>query len=229
MEIQPALGLIVAAGASRRMGFDKLTAPLLGRPLIAWSLAAFDACDDIATCVLVCAESRVEEFSALAAPYKKFRTIVPGGSARVESVRNGLQALAPHETSLVAVHDAARPLVTPALISRVLATAAEWGAAAAAEPVSDSLHRAAGADHLVATISRDNLWAMQTPQAAGLQDLRAALESATASGREITDEISALIRAGFRPRAVSHGGYNFKITFPRDLLLAEAVLKSGTP
>lgn len=232
MEIRPARasGLIVAAGASRRMGFDKITAPLAGRPLVTWSLAAFEDCGDIGPCVLVCAESRVAEFTALAAPYKKFQEIVPGGSERAQSVMNGLRALGSRGPALVAVHDAARPLVTPAMISRVVAAAAEWGAAVAAEPVSDSLHRAAGADHLVETVSRNNLWAMQTPQVAGLSALREALESARSSRRDITDEISALIQAGFRPRVVPHGGFNFKITFPRDLLLAEAVLKSpGAP
>ncbi len=226
MEIQPirASGLIVAAGASRRMGFDKTTAPLAGRPLVAWSMAAFEACDDIGACALVCAESRLEEFVALAAPYKKFQLIVPGGSERMDSVMNGLQALESRGPALVAVHDAARPLVTPSLISQVIASASEWGAAVAAEPVSDSLHRAAGAGHLVETVSRESLWAMQTPQVAGLAVLREALEAAKASGKPVTDEISALIQAGARPRAVFHGNLNFKVTFPRDLALAEAVV-----
>jgi 2-C-methyl-D-erythritol 4-phosphate cytidylyltransferase len=229
MEIQPARasGLIVAAGASRRMGFDKITAPLAGRPLVAWSLAAFEACDDIGPCVLVCAESRLEEFAVLAAPYKKFQWIVPGGGERADSVMNGLQALGARGPALVAVHDAARPLVTPALISQVVATAAEWGAAVAAEPVSDSLHRAAGAGHLVETVSRENLWAMQTPQVAGLAALRDALEAARSSKRGVTDEVAALIQAGIRPRTVFHGNLNFKVTFPRDLALAESVLKSA--
>jgi len=226
MEIQPLLasGLIVAAGASRRMGFDKITAPLAGRPLVTWSLEAFEACDDIGACVLVCSESRLEEFAALAAPYKKFQLIVPGGSERTDSVLNGLLALEPRSPALVAVHDAARPLVSPALISQVVVAAAEWGAAVAAEPVTDSLHRAAGAGQLVETISRDGLWAMQTPQVAGLHPLREALEAAKSSGRQITDEISALIQAGIRPRAVFHSMLNFKVTFPRDLALAEAVM-----
>ncbi|MFA7342925.1 MAG: 2-C-methyl-D-erythritol 4-phosphate cytidylyltransferase [Terrimicrobiaceae bacterium] len=229
MEIRPARasGLIVAAGGSRRMGFDKITAPLAGRPLVTWSLAAFEACDDIGACVLVCAGSRLDEFSALAAPYKKFQSIVPGGSERADSVRNGLDALAPQGAALVAVHDAARPLVTPAMISLVVAAAEEWGSAVAAEPVSDTLHRAAGAGHLVETVSREGLWAMQTPQVAGLEGLRDALEAARLGGREATDEVSALIQAGLRPRAVFHGNLNFKVTFPRDLALAGAVLKSG--
>jgi 2-C-methyl-D-erythritol 4-phosphate cytidylyltransferase len=208
------------------MGFDKITAPLAGRPLVTWSLAAFEACDDIGACVLVCAESRLAEFAALAAPYKKFRLIVPGGSERADSVRNGLQALESRSPALVAVHDAARPLVTPKMITQVVAAAAECGAAVAAEPVSDSLHRAAGAGHLVETISREGLWAMQTPQVAGFTALRDALETARVAGREVTDEISALILGGLLPKAVFHGGLNFKVTFPRDLALAEAVLGS---
>lgn len=226
MEIQSirASGLIVAAGASRRMGFDKVIAPLAGRPLVTWSLAAFEACEDIGTCVLVCAESRLDEFKALAAPYKKFTLVIPGGNERADSVMNGLQALEARGPALVAVHDAARPLVTAPLISQVVAAAAEWGAAVAAEPVSDTLHRAAGAGHLVETVSREGLWAMQTPQVASLSALREALESAKAAGRQVTDEITALIQSGLRPRAVFHGTQNFKVTFPRDLALAEAML-----
>lgn len=209
------------------MGFDKLIAPLCGRPLITWSLAAFEDCEDIGACVLVCAESRLEEFAQLAAPYQKVQLIVPGGTERADSVRNGLQALEARGPALVAVHDAARPLVTTALISRVVAAAAEWGSAVAAEPVSDTLHRAAGAGHLVETVAREGLWAMQTPQVAGLEVLRDALEAARLTGRVVTDEISALIQVGLRPRAVFHGSLNFKVTFPRDLALAASALESG--
>jgi 2-C-methyl-D-erythritol 4-phosphate cytidylyltransferase len=206
------------------MGFDKVTAPLAGRPLITWSMAAFEACEDIGDCVLVCAESRLDEFRTLAAPFKKFRDIRPGGRERADSVLQGLNGLSPAGPALVAVHDAARPLVTAELISQVIAAAVDWQAAVAAEPVSDSLHRAAGAGHLVETVPRENLWAMQTPQVAGCKVLREAIVAAQSSRQPITDEISALIRAGLRPRAVSHGNWNFKVTYPRDLLLAEAVL-----
>lgn len=207
------------------MGFDKTTAALSGRPLVCWSLEAFEACDDIGPCALVCAASRVEEFAELAAPYKKFRAIVPGGAERADSVRNGLQALAAVSPALVAVHDAARPLVTTALISQVIASAAESGAAVAAEPVGDSLHRANRSSCLVETVSREGLWAMQTPQVAELATLLHAIDAARQGGAELTDEIGALIRAGLQPQAVFHGDLNFKVTFPRDLDLARAALE----
>ena len=210
------------------MGFDKIIAPLAGRPLVTWSLAAFEACDDIGPCVLVCAESRLEEFASLAAPYKKFQLVVPGGDERTDSVLNGLRALESRTPALVAVHDAARPLVTPEIISQVIAAAEKWGSAVAAEPVADSLHRAASDGHLVETVSREGLWAMQTPQVAELDALRGALETSKSEGRAVTDEISALIRAGLRPQAVFHGNPNFKVTFPRDLALAGAMLQAGS-
>lgn len=168
----------------------------------------------------------MEEFTELAAPYKKVQLLVPGGNERADSVMHGLQALESRGPALVAVHDAARPLVTPEMISHVIANAAECGAAVAAEPVGDSLHRAAGAGHLVETVSREGLWAMQTPQVAGLTALQDAHHAARSAGLEVTDEITALIQAGLRPKAVFHGILNFKVTFPRDLVLAEAVMSS---
>lgn len=204
------------------MGFDKLTAPLKGRPLIVWSLEAFELCPDVNSAVLVCSPSRIPEFTALVAQFPKIRLTVPGGAERADSVRNGLLAMEPLSPDLVAVHDAARPLVTPTLISAVIAAAREWGAAVAAEPVTDTIHRAAGAGALVETVPRDHLWAMQTPQVAGFEALKSAL--ASSSRQPITDEVSALIRSGIHPRVVPHNGLNFKVTYPRDLTLAEAAL-----
>ncbi len=219
-----AAGLIVAAGSSRRMGFDKITAPLAGRSLVQWSLAAFEACPDIAFSILVCASDRVAEFEALAAPFKNVRRVVAGGCERADSVLNGLKAMSDPAPAYVAVHDAARPLVTPGLISLVLEAARRDGCAVAAEPVSDTLHRSDGGGNLMETVSRSDLWAMQTPQAAGFADLVAALETLRRSGMPVTDEISALIASGKRPRAVSHGAPNFKVTYPRDLELARAAI-----
>ncbi len=218
-----ASALIVAAGSSRRMGVDKITAPLGGRPLIHWTLTAFEACEAISQIVVVCAEARLEEIATLTRPFAKVRQIVPGGAERVDSVLHGLRALPPEE--LVAVHDAARPLITSDLIAQVVAAAAEFGAAVAAEPVTDTLHRADDFEILTETVLRTSLRAMQTPQVAGCREFIAAIVSAKAANLEITDEVSALLRIGIRPRAVLHHGWNFKITHPRDLAMAEALVR----
>ena len=209
--------ILVAAGSSARMGFDKLTAPLHGRSVLEWSLRAFQECPAIDLAVLVCAPQRIAEFTELAAAFPKFRDIVAGGAERSASVLHGLQALASNPPAFVAVHDAARPLVTPALIQKVLAAAEAHHAASAAHPVTDSLHRADAGGALTETIPRTNLFAMQTPQIARHDLLLAALEAHHAGA---TDEVSALIANGIHPVPVLHGEPNFKITFPSDLELA---------
>lgn len=220
-----AAGLVVAAGSSSRMGFDKMTAPLQGRPVVEWSLRAFQQCSEITHGVLVCAPDRIAEFQKLAASYPKFQHIVAGGLERSASVLNGLRALAPFAPGYVAVHDAARPLVTPALITHILAAARIHQAASAAQRVSDTLHRGDAAGVLLETVPREGMFAMQTPQAAGLDILLAALQAHQAGS---TDEVSALIASGIHPVAILNDQPNFKITYPQDLKLAEALMATGT-
>jgi 2-C-methyl-D-erythritol 4-phosphate cytidylyltransferase len=220
-----AAGLIVAAGSSTRMGFDKMTAPLHGRPVAEWSLRAFQQCSDITHGVFVCAPDRIAEFQKLAAPYPKFQHIVAGGSERSASVLNGLRALASSAPNFVAVHDAARPLVTPALITQILEAARIHQAASAAQRVSDTLHRGDAQGVLLETMPREGVFAMQTPQAAGFDILLAALQAHQAGS---TDEVSALIAYGIHPVAILNDQPNFKITYPQDLALAEALLAMGS-
>jgi 2-C-methyl-D-erythritol 4-phosphate cytidylyltransferase len=217
-----AAAVVVAAGSSTRMGFDKPTALLAGRPLLHWSLAAIEECSDISAAILVVAPHRLDEFTNLAKPFLKIHRVVAGGSERSASVLNGLLALAENPPALVAVHDAARPLATAPLFSQVLAAAAKHRAASAAHPVTDSLHRASPDGLLHTTIPRENLFAMETPQAARFPDLLAALQT---HGPSATDEVGALIAAGIHPFPVLHGAPNFKITRPADLTTAEALLK----
>lgn len=216
--------ILVAAGSSARMGFDKLQASLKGRPVLEWSLRAFQECPAIDRAVLVCPPQRIAEFTDLAAAFPKFRDIVPGGAERSASVLHGLQAVASSPPDCVAVHDAARPMVTPTLIEKILAAAAIHRAAVAAHPVTDSLHRSDAGGALAETIPRANLFAMETPQAALHHLLLAALEAHHAG---VTDEVSALIAHGIHPVPVLHDGFNLKITFPRDLALAEFLLQQS--
>jgi 2-C-methyl-D-erythritol 4-phosphate cytidylyltransferase len=205
------------------MGFDKLTAPLCGRSVLEWSLRAFQECPAIDHAVLECAPQRIAELTALAAAFPKFRDIVAGGAERSASVLHGLQVLTSNPPAFVAVHDAARPLVTPALIQKVLAAAEVHRAASAAHPVTDSLHRADATGALAETIPRANLFAMETPQAARHDLLLAALQAHHAGA---TDEVSALIADGIHPVPVLHEELNFKITFPSDLTLAGFFLQA---
>jgi len=218
-----AAAIVVAAGSSTRMGFDKLTAPLAGKPLVCWSLQAVQDCAEISTALLVCSPQRIEEFTAIARAFPKFSRLVAGGAERSASVLNGLLALAENPPDLIAVHDAARPLATPALFTQILASAQNLGAASAAHPVADSLHRALPNGLLNETLPRQNLFAMETPQAACFADLLSAIRS---HGCGATDEVGALIAAGIYPFPVVHGAPNFKITHPADLPVAEEILKS---
>ncbi len=218
--------IIVAAGSSRRMGFDKLTAPLAGRPLVVHSVEAFQQCSAIAGIVCVCAADRVEEFRALTSGFSKVRAVVPGGRERVDSVLAGVEALGQPIPGYVAVHDGARPLVSAAAIAACCEAAREFGAAVSAEPVTDTLHRADRDGLTFETVSRDNLWRMQTPQVMEAAVLESLLRGSRDAGAAVTDEISLFIRSGRIAKVVDCPGWNFKVTYPRDLELAEMVLRA---
>lgn len=211
--------IIVAAGSSRRAGFDKLAAPLAGLPVLCRSVQAFAEAG--AECiVLVCPQER---WAALR-PWEHVGATpllrVDGGARRQDSVRAGLEAL-PQGTQWVAVHDAARPLITPAGIRACLAEAQATGAAACAHPVVDTLKRAdACARTLPELVSREYLWGMETPQIFNAELLVRAYDQVTAAGAEITDEVSALELLG-HPTSLVQVGPNMKITLPGDLELAE--------
>ena len=207
------------------MGFDKLTAPLAGRAVAAWAAAAFEACAEVGEIVVVTAAGREDEFRGLLGGLAKVRAVVPGGVMRHLSVWEGLMAVDP-AMELVAVHDAARPLVSPGLIARCFARAREVGAAAAASPVADTLKRADPRTGLVAGgVDRMDLWAMGTPQVFRVELLRRAYENILATGETVTDEVSAVERLGAPVALVDTGEEaNFKITYPRDLILARLVL-----
>lgn len=125
---------------------------------------------------------------------------------------------------MVAVHDGARPLVTPVAIGRCLAAARECGAAALAHRITDTLKRATEQGRVTESVSRDQLWAMETPQVFDLARLRSAYDRVMESGRLVTDEVSAMRESGEEVMLVENDSPNPKITYPADLLLAEALL-----
>ncbi|MHA3773761.1 2-C-methyl-D-erythritol 4-phosphate cytidylyltransferase [Verrucomicrobiota bacterium sgz303538] len=218
--------IIVAAGSSRRMGFDKLFAPLAGKPVLWHSLQAFSECDDIDEILVITREDRVAEVEKLVSDEDlvKVRKVLVGGAERHLSVWNGLKAIESHGSEYVAIHDGARPLTTPKLIHDCLRMAQQHGAACCASPIPDTVKRASTEQVVTESVERSGLWAMQTPQifASGL--ILQAYASLIAKHEMVTDEVSAVQKLGKRIALLKNDEWNFKITFPRDLELAEHVL-----
>jgi 2-C-methyl-D-erythritol 4-phosphate cytidylyltransferase len=214
--------IIVAAGTSERMGFDKLLALLGDKPVLAHTIDAFEQTSCVDEIILVARAERVAEFQELV-KQKKVRNVVAGGAQRQDSVRAGLEQLSP-EASYVAVHDAARPLVMPEQIERVFLLARQHGAAALAEQITDTLKRADENRFVSGGVARERLYAMQTPQIFSRKLLLDAYEALAASNLSVTDEVSAVEHYGAKVLLVPNAEFNIKITYPRDLLLAQSAL-----
>ncbi len=223
-DIPESAAVIVGGGSGSRFGGDKLTVSLAGLPLLAWTLRAFNDTTAIRSIVLVAPVGQEEEFRNIAqeAGIAKLTEVVTGGSHRHDSVRSGLRALPP-SVELVAIHDAARPLTTVDLITRCLRAAKESGAAAAAAPVTDTLHQADQDQCAARTVDRTGLWAMQTPQVFRAVPLLQLLDTVAAGNP--TDEVSVALTAGWSVPFVENLQANFKVTWPDDVVVAEAVLK----
>jgi 2-C-methyl-D-erythritol 4-phosphate cytidylyltransferase / 2-C-methyl-D-erythritol 2,4-cyclodiphosphate synthase len=225
----PHAAVLVAAGRSSRLGDDKLWIDLYGRPVWRWSLDVLLGTDAIGSLALVVPGDGLDRFRAALPPEVRDRClVVAGGDDRAASVLAGLEALVVHgwnESTLVLVHDAARPALSPQLVARVI-SAAEQAAAAGVipvVPVTDSL-KEVRSDAIVGRVERDEVVAAQTPQAARLGVLRAALAAARDEGRAVTDEASALEAAGHPVRTVEGDQANRKLTVADDLPALRATL-----
>jgi 2-C-methyl-D-erythritol 4-phosphate cytidylyltransferase len=219
----PAFGVVVAAGRSERMGgIDKIFTPLMGRPLLAWTLGAFKRCDAIEGVVVVASPQSVDRARDLCSEWRftNVTAVVPGGETRQDSVRAGLDAAA---ATIVAIHDAARPLVTPGLIERGVALAREHGAALCAIPSRDTVKEVAGDPPVVrATPDRARMWLAQTPQ---VFDRALLLEAHARATSRATDDAALVEAAGHEVHVYEGAPWNFKITTPEDLIVAEALLR----
>ncbi|WP_411847568.1 2-C-methyl-D-erythritol 4-phosphate cytidylyltransferase [Roseibacillus persicicus] len=216
--------IIVASGSSRRMGFDKLMAPLAGKPVLAHSLAAFDRCQEVGQIIVVTDEARFNSLDLSGLRNHVLR--VDGGKERQDSVANGLAALSP-DCDIVAIHDGARPLISTESILLALDAAAVHGSSALAHPITETLKRADGDDFVKDSVSREDLWAMETPQCFRVRLLRAAYQEVAKDGLHVTDEVSALQHLGHAIKLVSNPSPNPKVTFPSDLILAEQLLAAA--
>ena len=217
--------LILGAGRGERLGglTPKAFVPLLGIPLLVRSIQTVLAAEGVDFVQPVLAEADFALYDKLDLPADpRLGAPVRGGAQRQDSVASGLEAL-PEETSWVAVHDAARCLVTPAEIERVCRAGRTHGAAILATPVRDTIKRTRGRA-VMETPDRETLWAAQTPQFFERALLVRALDNARAEGFVGTDDSQLVERLGESVEVVEGSPENIKITVPADLQWAEALL-----
>lgn len=216
--------VIVAAGSASRMGgIDKVMAPLKGEPMICHTVRAFQTCDAIKEIVIVTREDLIVTISNLCKEFSKVKAVVAGGKSRQESVGLGLNALS-DKVKLAAIHDGARPLVSWQLIDLTVRMAHNYGAAAPAVPVKDTVKVVEGG-LVKETPDRSKLRAVQTPQVFDFDLLRGALKQAKLDGAELTDDCSAVERINMTVRIVDGEETNIKVTTPMDLKLAEMLME----
>ena len=226
-EVRPFCSAVVAAaGSSSRMqGEDKLFIELNERPVLVHSLMALEACPDIDEIVVTARSEDIWRVGELAKLYgiTKLSKVVCGGENRMASVYNGLMET-DTRAILVAVHDAARPLATPELMSRVIGLAAKTNAAIPAVPIRDTVKVVR--DGMVAsTPIRAELMAAQTPQVFESSVLKAALTDALAKKKEFTDDCAAVEALGVRVHIAEGDNDNIKITTPEDIPIALVLLE----
>ncbi len=221
--------IIPAAGSGRRMGLSipKQFQEVAGVPLLVHTVKAFQAVPAVQEIILVVPPAHIDFVRDLLIKYRLLQVsaVVPGGARRQDSVKAGLHAVSA-EIEVVIVHDGARPLVSPGLISACIAAAHEHGAAMVAVPVKDTLKAVTNEGWVEKTVDRTGLWQAQTPQAVRADLLREAFRFADDTGFSGTDEASLLEHLGHPVRVVSGAETNIKVTRPDDLQMVRALLGS---
>ena len=219
--------VVLAAGRGDRAGSEvpKQFLEIARRPMLAHSLSALSASDSVDAIVVVLPEQR-PSFIEEELKIPKIASVTDGAETRQGSLAEGLVCL-PEGTSVVLVHDAARPLLTKALIDRVLGGLDEFfDGAICALPVDDALKEVTIDEEVVGNLPRRGAWRAQTPQVFSRRPLEEALALADAEQRVCDDCSEMLLRAGFRVRAVMGEPWNLKVTTKADLNFAEAILLS---
>ncbi|MBG69166.1 MAG: 2-C-methyl-D-erythritol 4-phosphate cytidylyltransferase [Roseibacillus sp.] len=214
--------IIVAAGKSQRMGFDKMLSILNGQPVLQWTLDAFLEAEEIDVIMVV---TSAERFAKLDPGSGKPVLRIEGDQERYLSVIRGMEAL-PSEPDYITVHDGARPLVLPSQINAVVQTARTEGAAALARRMTETVKRTNDECVTSESLSRENLWIMETPQAFRFDTLSEAYKLIQERGIHVTDEVSAAEAVGVTTKLVENQRPNPKVTVSGDLPLAEAILNS---
>ncbi|MBE7497792.1 MAG: 2-C-methyl-D-erythritol 4-phosphate cytidylyltransferase [Verrucomicrobiaceae bacterium] len=216
-----AAAIIVAAGSSSRMGFNKLLALLGGEPVLRRTLGVFEKCPDITEIILVAGDEVRTVAETWDVP--KLVCIVPGGAERHLSVKTGLDAV-PSSCDLIAIHDGARPLVAVDQVTRCLRAASRLGAVTCARRITETLKRADDSGRITGSIDRENAWIMETPQVFQRDLILNAYDAVLRDAVLVTDEVSAIQHIGQTVHVVENMTPNPKITVPGDLIMAERFL-----
>ena len=215
--------VVVCAGASTRMGTDKIFASLCARPVIAHTLLGFENADCIDGIVVVTRKENFDKIKDIALKYgiNKLKCICEGGKTRAHSVLSGVDNA---DADYVAITDGARPLVTPALIERCCADAFLYGAAAPGIAVADTLKRVDGENNIITTVDRASLVRIQTPQVMPRAVYRDCLKKALELDVEFTDDCSVFEYFGHSVKLSEGSGCNIKLTYPEDIEICERLM-----
>lgn len=223
------IALIAAAGKSERMRGEgsKQYLLLAGKPVLSHTLQVFENCPVVDKIIVVVNPEDVdygEKQIVQKFNFTKVFRVIAGGERRQDSVMNGLLAL-PSTVSAVIVHDGARPLISPELITQAVLALEEWAGVVVGVPVKDTVKKVSPGGEIKETLSRGELWFAQTPQVFLPGPLMKAHQQAQVDHFYGTDDAVLLERAGYRLRMITGSYENIKITTPEDLIVAEAILR----
>lgn len=217
--------IIAAGGQGRRLGCEKQFLKLGDRPLLVWTLQAFEKAATVNQIVVAVNSERKDELKRLVRLYnlRKVSKVVEGGLTRQNSVSNGLKAL-PQMCQVVIVHDGARPFVKPELINKAVEAQKGKEGVVVGVPVVDTV-KEVEKEKVVKTLNRQQLWQVQTPQVFPFKVIQEAYKKAEALGWQGIDDAALVERLGYPVKIVEGSFENIKVTNPVDLVLAEALIK----
>ena len=222
-----ATAILLAGGSGARMGEaipDKMLLPICGKPVLRYSIEAFASCETIDSIIVVYRDDAQKTSVEPFIPVDAFRRVewVQGGERRQDSVWSGLSKLS-SDCDVVLIHDGARPFIDPETIDTVAKASRDSGAACVARKVTDTIKQAKSSEsgYTLKTISRSNLWAMETPQGFHMPVIIEGYRSTIESGLHVTDDLSAIEATDLPVSLIEIDAPNPKLTTPRDILLFE--------
>ena len=217
--------IILAAGLGTRMRSEitKQQMKICGRSVLYRSAFAFEHAELVDSIIVVCREEELEFAKAELSGLAKINSFVVGGKTRSESAEHGF--LAASGADFVAIHDAARCMITPSEIDRVISVAHTCGAASATSPITDTVKMVDGSGTVIKTVSRDGLRAAGTPQVFSAENYRMAISASR--GAAVTDDNMMAELAGIPVKCVDVDCHNFKITTRDDIEYAEFLIERG--